>query len=149
MAGSHDIDDRRNYPLFVEAVVRARNRALEVAFNMEWDYVLWLDSDVWTAPDTLTRMVRYTPREKVITAPAEYRQPGAGSVLDYRDPDGYAHWTGWHCVLVAREVHEKVGYFDCPRGIIGEDVYYSERMRKAGYKIFIAQDAVVKHRFKP
>jgi GT2 family glycosyltransferase len=50
------------------------------------------------------------------------------------------------CILIKREVIEKVGYFDESYGIgTHEDIDYSIRVRQAGFKLFCAGDVFVYH----
>ncbi len=72
--------------------------------------------------------------------------------------DNYCHWflnipysankAGTHLVTnnmsVKRPVFDKIGYFD-PRLRSGEDTDFCERAVKAGYKLDLRTDAVVKH----
>jgi radical SAM protein with 4Fe4S-binding SPASM domain len=147
--GSTDERDDNEYRRRVDAITRGRNQILERVMQMEWDYLLWVDSDVSVPKDILIKMMKYTPKEKVITAVAKYRDiPGRrtnSSVLDYRDKDGYAKWTGWHCVLVAREVHEAVGFFT---EAMADDIGYSALVRHSGYNICIAEDVKVDHQYE-
>ncbi len=50
------------------------------------------------------------------------------------------------CLLVKKEVLERVGFFDDKYFLYYEDSDLSQRIRKAGYKIIYAPDAVVWHR---
>jgi hypothetical protein len=149
VVGSSDERDREAYQVRNEEVARARNKILETAMALDWDYILWIDSDVEVPTTLITDMLKFAPKEKVITAVAKYRPiPGVreeASVLNYRGEDGYALWTGWHCVMVAREVHENVGMFTAD--IRGEDIGYSEAMQQCGYNICIADKVKVIHHY--
>src|SRR3989344_4893403 len=50
------------------------------------------------------------------------------------------------CFLVKKEVLERVGFFDDKYFLYYEDSDFSQRIRKAGYKIIYVPDAVVWHR---
>ena len=50
------------------------------------------------------------------------------------------------CLLVKKEVLERVGFFDDKYFLYYEDSDFSQRIRKAGYKIIYVPDAVVWHR---
>ncbi len=50
------------------------------------------------------------------------------------------------CLLVKKEVLERVGFFDDKYFLYYEDSDLSQRVRRAGYKIIYAPDAVVWHR---
>jgi len=50
------------------------------------------------------------------------------------------------CFLIKREVLKKVGFFDDKYFLYYEDSDLSQRIRRAGYKIIYAPDAVVWHR---
>lgn len=149
VVGSSDERNVEAYQIRNEAVTRGRNSYLEESMQLDWDYLLHVDSDVEVPTNLLTEMMKLAPDEKVITAVAKYRPiPGFrenASVLNYRGNDGYAIWTGWHCILIAREVHERVGMFTAD--IRGEDRGYSQAMQECGYNICIADKVHVIHHY--
>lgn len=140
VVGSTNIRKKALYKRRLESITDARNWILQEAFKLQWDYILWLDSDVKVYPDTLNCLLAFTPKEKVVSAFSYYRQ--GTSVLTYAK-NGYADWVGFNCLLVSRAVHNKVGYFTPDSR--GEDVEYGERINRSGFKIFIARDVKVQH----
>lgn len=140
--GSTNINKHAQYYRRLKEITKARNWLLKEAFKLDWDYLLWIDSDVFVFPDTLTELIKYIPQEKVVSAFSRYRQGTSVLTYTYR---GYAPWVGFNCVLIAREVHKRVGEFIADNR--GEDVGYCERIRKAGYKIRVAKEVYVDHRF--
>ena len=51
-------------------------------------------------------------------------------------------WTNWNCFLIDRTVVEKIGIIDDKYRHAWGDFDYSFRMRKAGFKIYVAADYV-------
>lgn len=145
--GSSDIFKKLEYHQKVIAVKDARNRLLKDALELDWDYLFWIDADVIVSPDALTKMTSCTPKEECITAVVEYRQ-GITVLDDMIGNTPYCKWTGWHCILISRNLHEKVGYFDAPADFVGEDVDYHRRARKLGFNIFVAKDVIVEHQYQ-
>lgn len=143
VVGSTNIKKRALYQKRVEAITQARNWLLNQSRGLEWDYLLWLDSDVYVPPDALTRMLEYTPQERVISAYARYRQ---GTSVSHYTSKGYAEWVGFNCVLIGRDVHRRVGDFIADHK--GEDVNYCQRITQAGYRIFVAKNVKADHRFR-
>lgn len=51
-------------------------------------------------------------------------------------------WANWNCFLTNREIVEKVGIIDGKYRHAWGDYDYSYRMRKLGYKIYVADDSI-------
>ncbi|GAG55887.1 unnamed protein product, partial [marine sediment metagenome] len=50
------------------------------------------------------------------------------------------------CMLVKREVFEKIGLFDKKYFLYWEDNDFSQRAKKAGFKVYFAPEAVIWHK---
>jgi GT2 family glycosyltransferase len=55
-------------------------------------------------------------------------------------------WFSFCCVLIKREVFEKIGYLDERFGFTGEDVDFCFRARAFGFKIGLVPNAVIYHK---
>jgi len=142
-------------------IAKARNQILTTALKLDWDYILWLDSDIEVFPSLIADFLQYTPKEKVISASYLYRLPQKPRYVHVKNsplpilnfnmtgtlsdgPDDlsnppYKLAFGFGCVLIAREVHEKTGLFlDTDELIEPEDSTYCISMRKAGFNLFLA-----------
>ncbi len=148
ITGSSDVTDKVNYQKRNIAVTDARNDLLKKALRLDWDYALWVDSDIEIPRDTVQRMLKYMDNgEKFVTAVGKYRQGhtvlSMQTYFPYNQKIKYCRWTGWLCNMLAREVHLNVGEFHAnPRG---EDVDYSQRALRMGYRIAIAEDVKINH----
>jgi GT2 family glycosyltransferase len=132
----------------LQFIADARNRILERLMRLDFDFVLWIDSDIVVPPDIVDRLLSFTPAEKIIGA--VYRCRGKGCTPCYfpLGDDEHASWVGFGCVLIAKEVHEKVGKFEIAKncfGVQGEDSNFCRRARKLGYQIRVDSDTFVEH----
>ena len=140
-------------------IYTARNELAAIAVFNNVDYVLWLDSDMVFAPNTLVKMVRDLEQNDldIVTGLYFRRNPPFTPVLfDELKRDGDAiSWSefaeipsglfevggcGFGCVLMRAEVLQKVqetcGLLFAPIGNNGEDVAFCIRARECGYKIY-------------
>ena len=62
------------------------------------------------------------------------------------DEDGETQMATGCCLLVKREVLEKVGLYDDRYFLYFEDADFSERVKKAGYKIFYNHKSIIWHK---
>lgn len=141
-------------------IYSSRNNLAIQALNMNADYILWLDSDMVFAPDTLVKMHERMEKEKVdfITG-VYYRRakpytPVLFDKLEMKE-DG-CHWhnadetpssfqeiagCGFGCVLMRTSVilhtyGETMDLFTPINGV-GEDLSFCWRARQAGFKIYV------------
>lgn len=121
------------------------NRAMDEGMT----HLLITNDDVVITPEILEAMIALD--EDVVTCPTPLTDTFSG----YYEKNGEITLTGTSCVLVRREVLEKIGrpYFrtdvryimlddkeyeknvDPQSGFGGEEAYFSRQVRKAGYKI--------------
>ena len=141
----------------------SRNKLSEYAVKGEFDFVLWLDSDMVFPPDTLERMLKtLDEHDEIDILQALYFRRGAPfspvafDVLELNDkgectykdmetvPVGLSEIAGcgFGCVLMRTDclldIAAKYGgnVWFTPIGNVGEDCSFCIRARKEGYRIF-------------
>ena len=150
-------------------VYNARNNLARQAIKEEADWVLWLDSDMVFAPDTLQRMLKVCTENKIdfLTALCFRRKPpytpclfdrlekvekGASYTALLSVPEGRfkVGGCGFAGVLMSLDVLISVGarfngrLFD-PIDGFGEDVSFCWRARQCGYDIWCDSDIEFGH----
>ena len=141
----------------------SRNRLAALAVDMDADYILWLDSDMVFAPDTLERMMKvldehpeidilsglYFRRAQPFTPVLFSKlEQTADDVLEWADvhdmPDEpfEVAGCGFGCVLMKTDclldiaAKEHGGKWFTPIANAGEDCAFCIRARREGYKIY-------------
>lgn len=141
----------------------SRNRLAALAVDMDADYILWLDSDMVFAPDTLERMMKvldehpeidilsglYFRRAQPFTPVLFSKlEQTADDVLEWADvhdmPDELFEVAGcgFGCVLMRTDclldiaAKEHGGKWFTPIANAGEDCAFCIRARREGYKIY-------------
>lgn len=135
----------------------ARNKLSKQAILMEADYVMWFDSDMIFAPDTLEKMVEHM-KDKDIVSGLYFRRSAPyspvlfskldfdGNVKKWEGYDNYPNETfevegiGFGCVMMKTSVLvdmacEFVNWFE-PMDGFGEDLAFCRRAKKLGYRIW-------------
>lgn len=135
-----------------------RNRITQAALEWGADALLWIDDDQTFPADTLARLLAH--RRVIvgcnIAMRAENPPPTAGVFVNGEMEPVYTteelaagrmlqevHKIGMGATLIAREVFEKVDkpwFIEAlsPQGnYVGSDVYFFERARKCGFKVFV------------
>lgn len=150
----------------------SRNQLAGYALEMEADYILWLDSDMVFAPDTLERMIktldehpeidilsglyfrRAYPFTPVLFKKLDEGENGNIVFEDYNDyPDELfeLEGVGFGCVLMRTDClfqmldEDGVGRWFTPLGGAGEDCAFCIRARRAGYRIFVDPSVELGH----
>lgn len=136
----------------------ARNNLSKQAIHMEADYVMWFDSDMIFAPDTLERMVKHMEEGRDIVSGLYFRRSKPYTPVlfkklnlsaQYDKWEGYDDYPqelfevegiGFGCVMMKTEVLidmacEFVNWFE-PLNGFGEDLAFCIRARQLGYKIW-------------
>lgn len=134
----------------------SRNKLAAKAMKDEFDYVLWLDSDMVFSPDILEKLVA---DDKDIVSGLYFRRSHPYSPVIYKDSelkDGRLVWSdytdypkeelfkvagaGFGCVLMKTDVifdmAGKFGDWFTPLYSSGEDLAFCYRARELGYEIW-------------
>lgn len=142
----------------------ARNKLAGYAIEGEFDYVLWLDSDMVFRPDTLERMLKVLdeheeieilsglyfrrgyPFTPVLFKKLEINEKNECIFEDYDEiPEELCEVAGcgFGCVLMRTDClfdmaskQDEIGMWFSPMGNVGEDVAFCIRARKMGYKVY-------------
>lgn len=141
-------------------IYESRNTLAKQAIATKADYVMWLDSDMTFAPDTMTRLQQHMEEGKdIVTGLYFRRRPPFTPVLfktleridddcaRHENYDGYPDGDlfeiggcGFGCIMTRTSVLEDVflNYHKCfdPVCSIGEDLAFCLRARELGYKVY-------------
>lgn len=141
-------------------IYESRNKLALDAIKGGFDRVMWFDSDMSFAPDTLTKMHKHLDSGKDIVSGLYFRRtkpytPVLFSKLDF-EADGKCNWAdfndypdnslfeiagcGFGCVAmntsVLVDVFAKFGNAFAPIGNTGEDVAFCGRAKACGYSLW-------------
>jgi len=137
---------------FREELARHQNIIREYFLNGDYDYLMMIESDVFTGECILEKLVSYAVRsEKILERSHGYDIMGQG-VLPLNqllvDPDAKITATGIGCTLFRREALELV-YFrvdlDLNKRAFSDTFIYTD-MQKLGFKILIDSNIICEHR---
>ena len=141
-------------------IYESRNTLAKQAIATKADYIMWLDSDMTFAPDTMTRLQQHMEEGKDIVTGLYFRRrppftPVLFKTLERIDEDSARHENfddypsdslfeiggcGFGCVMTRVSILEDVmlNYHKCfdPVCSIGEDLAFCLRARELGYKIY-------------
>ena len=149
-------------------VYASRDTLATLAVTKEFDYVLWLDSDMVFKPDTLIRMMDTLQKNElnILTGLCFRRVPPyTPTLFDKLEMDGKncihtefdeipeelfeVGGCGFAAVLmktdVFLDVSAKFGAMFTPIGQNGEDASFCMRARECGYKIYCDPKIVIGH----
>lgn len=138
------------------------------AAQMEADFVMWFDSDMNFAPDTMLRLFKTLKDNNLdIVSGLYFRRvvPYTPVLFDQLDMEGEkCTWTefkevpetlfevggvGFGCILMKTDVffdvQGKFGKMFTPIGGLGEDLAFCWRARQCGYKIMVDPNVVCGH----
>lgn len=163
-----DITDPR-----LKVVLMAKNTGfaggnIEGCRTTTGDYIILLNNDTIVPQGWVQRLLRgFRQDEAVGMAGPVSNSVGNDQALDFFRGDAiqgadqqwlqemyrlykggirYTESLGFYCVAIRRDVYEKVGDLDTGFGIgMFEDDDYCERVRQAGYKLAVVEDAFVYH----
>lgn len=139
-------------------IYASRNELSRYAIKNEYDYIVWFDSDVIFAPDTMERLIKHLEEGKDIVSGIYFRRakPYTPVLFKWLDPDsilnswqGYDNYPkdsvfevagiGFGCVAMKTDVLLDTGengqWFTPIKGF-GEDLSFCIRAREKGYKIW-------------
>lgn len=141
-------------------IYESRNTLAKQAIATKADYIMWLDSDMTFAPDTMTRLQQHMEEGKDIVTGLYFRRrppftPVLFKTLERIDEDSARHENyddypddslfeiggcGFGCIMTRTSVLEDVflNYRKCfdPVCSIGEDLAFCLRARELGYKVY-------------
>lgn len=144
----------------------SRNQLAEHAIKNEFDYMLWFDSDMVFAPDTLEKLLaddkdivaglyfrRSAPFTPVLFDKLEITEEGIcefENTIDYPDHLFQVAGCGFGCVLMKTDVlfdiaGKEGGTWFTPIGNIGEDCAFCIRARHYGYEIWCDPNVKLGH----
>lgn len=150
-------------------VYTSRNEIAKRALLDEADLVMWFDSDMVFAPDTLRRLLAHIDAGADMVTGVYYRRtppfsPTIFKTMEIDEEKQSAEWTefetlpeglfevaacGFGCVLMRTEmfvaVFGKFGNMFAPIGNVGEDIAFCWRARQCGYKIFADPSIMLGH----
>ena len=141
-------------------VYLARLNCIKEAMNKDYDYIMWIDSDIFFKPADFDRLLSH---EKDIVS-GLYFQQTTNSIYDI--PDNYAcvgldgeminryntynglvqvrgNGMGW--MLVRKGVFESIDKPFDPEGLRGEDTTFQLKALEKGFKSYIDTSLVVGH----
>lgn len=141
-------------------VYMARDTLAKKAINENFDFVLWLDSDMVFQP-TLLEDLQFSGRD-FVTGVYQARRPGFMSCVfekidldSFRPCEKYPRSTfqvegcGFGCVLISTAIlkHVMQTYKTCfmPVKDYGEDIAFCLRVRDLGYKLYCEPSAICGH----
>lgn len=141
-------------------IYESRNNLAKQAMQAKADYIMWFDSDMTFAPDTMTRLQQHMEEGKDIVTGLYFRRrppftPVLFKTLERIDEDVAKHENyddypdnslfeiggcGFGCIMTRTSVLEDVflNYHKCfdPVCSIGEDLAFCLRARELDYKIY-------------
>jgi len=148
-------------PASGQPIDRIRNILVEYALKKNPDYILFLDSDQVFLPAMLDCLIslnqdvvsalcfqRMRPHNPAIRIKGKvYKDFNEGEILEVDQ-------VGMACILIRSEVFKKIKppWFKCEwrkkdgkEDLLMEDFYFSEKLKKAGYKIFVNTGVISEH----
>jgi hypothetical protein len=148
----------------MDRVIRARNEIIRYALEKDYDYILFVDSDVILPKNTLEILLIHSENivsgTYIVTDKLGVPTPAAKiyigkELANFPDKllDNKTHevdLVGMGCCLVPKKVFSKIR-FRCERGEYGdikkaEDVCYCEDALKQGFKILLDTSLLCTHR---
>ncbi|MFD2203706.1 glycosyltransferase family 2 protein [Shivajiella indica] len=146
------------------------NAGIDYAIKNKFDFILLLNNDTEVEPDFLNELLKvqkshpnvgmvqplilfHDKRDKIWSAGGRYIAPlGIAKTLDSQKnfqtakvEDKVLDWATGCCILIPRQIIEKVGTLQQSYFAYFEDVDWSLRIRKAGYLIYLAAKSTIYH----
>lgn len=136
------------------------NIGIKYAMEHDTDYIMLLNNDTEVQPDFISKMIEVADKNTVVTPSIYFYSnknevwyaDGKISKLKCTVSNGsnkrskYCDYASGCCLLIPRDVIEKVGYWAEEYFMYYEDMDYSLRLKNAGVKIYYKNDAVVYHK---
>lgn len=143
------------------------NVGIKYALQKGADFILLLNNDTKVYPDFLIQLIKVIKKDKNtgIVGPVIEHKVKNKIFYDYGGRINFKLAKAYHinkkvykktksierdfvsgcCMLVKREVFEKIGFFDEKYFLYLEDVDFCVRVKKAGYKIYLTPTAKIFH----
>ncbi len=138
------------------------NAGIKLALQNHADYVLILNPDSVVEADLLLKLIKKSQSEQEIgiVGPAinEYSDKRErvvyGGLIEWLKPElkhlesylpNSAFFISGAAILIKGDVFEKIGFLDERYFLYFEDADFCLRAKKAGYKLAIANDALIRH----
>lgn len=136
------------------------NIGIRYAMENGADYVMLLNNDTEVEPDFLTKMLEVADEKTVVTPSIYYFSnkneiwyaDGKISKIKCTVSNGsdkeskYCDYASGCCLLIPRAVIDKVGFWAEEYFMYYEDMDYSLRILKHGFKIYYKNDAIIYHK---
>ena len=152
--------------------VLGNNIGIKEAFKSNFDQVLLLNNDTIVQPDLIDKLVELSEKDASVGIVAPkimfYSEPeriwsiGGRYLAILRKPDqAFYHeidhgqqlkekdlqWVSGCCMLIKREVFDKIGYLDPDYWGSLEDVDFCWRAKRVGYNILVVPQSKIYHKF--
>lgn len=146
------------------------NAGIEYALNQEFDHILLLNNDTTVMPDFLEKLVSLLEsypqagmvqplilfednKNKIWSAGGKYNSFNGNSITqgDRKNVDNFSltiselDWATGCCILVSSRLVKEIGLLQNSYFAYFEDVDWSLRARKAGYKILLQPESIIYH----
>ncbi|MGB0513319.1 MAG: glycosyltransferase family 2 protein [Wenzhouxiangellaceae bacterium] len=140
-----------------------QNEVIQRLMDDEFEWIWLLNNDARAAPDTLEGLLKRARDKRVgavgallrdLEPPRGVQAVGGGHVIWWRGSS--REWRGERnrpldyitgaCMLLRAEALRQIGLFDPRFFMYWEDVDLCLRMRRAGWTLAVAEDAVIFHR---
>jgi len=146
------------------------NAGISYALEKKFDFILLLNNDTEVEPDFLDELLKvqkthpnvgmvqplilfHDNREKIWSAGGRYIAPlgiaktlgSQKNLLAAQIEDKVLDWATGCCILIPRQVIERVGTLEQSYFAYFEDVDWSLRIRKSGYGIYLASKSIIYH----
>jgi GT2 family glycosyltransferase len=146
------------------------NLGIRSAFKNNAEFILLLNNDTIVEPDFLTRLIEktsvsetigiLTPKILYFSNPdliwsagckiSKLRSSGFplsyNKYKSYSNVDKYCTCATGCCMLIRRDVFNKIGFLDEKYFLYLEDTDYSYRAINAGFKIYYVSDSIIYHK---
>ena len=124
---------------------RGNNKAAKLGKSK---YILFLNADTEILPETFTNLAKTIAKADKKVGAFELRQSPYEHPKYYDPITGFTPWSSGACLVVKREVFEKIGGFDRHLFMYCEDVDLSWAIRSAGYELqYIYNSAIIHHAY--
>lgn len=134
----------------------SRNLIAQHAIENNYDYILWVDSDMIIPPDTLVKFLEH--KKDIVSGVYAYKILGGENAVAKRfiptEDDTYEDiplkeiresdrlmeldGIGFGCVLTKTKIFKKIPYpYFVYTPEMGEDIYFCRKAQEQGYKIYM------------